>query len=352
MKKNSSPVLQQEIPTIPTELILHEDDEEAGTLQAPRHHRHHASTIVRDHLEHHAANNSAASSDYVTWIATLHPENADSTVDQRFFVPGNPWWTIYEDTKNTSSPVAKAVPVPSCDDVTKKQQQQQQQQQQQGSRNNTPVVGAAEDEEAGASNAPTEASHEDGRDSSRPDTPRTTTKTKSPHFCQTCNPFGIVFGLLVAIPALVVALACELVALLVCHLPGTLFYHAAQVFAPPDCCTCLLYGIFRMGHGILSLCDSMVLVGSVVVTEFVGLVALGVGFLTGGCVWAWYLHQQIRRLCHGIRIVFRHTSATHNNPPRRLFCDRTVERRDAKPHREGVTVIRVERVRCPGESCH
>jgi hypothetical protein len=24
----------------------------------------------------------------VTWIATLHPENADITIDQRFFIPG------------------------------------------------------------------------------------------------------------------------------------------------------------------------------------------------------------------------------------------------------------------------
>ena len=34
---------------------------------------------------------------FVTWIATLHPENADVTIDQRFFVSGNPWWAIYED---------------------------------------------------------------------------------------------------------------------------------------------------------------------------------------------------------------------------------------------------------------
>lgn len=76
------PVLQEDqpMPTAPVE------DEEAE-LEATRH-RYHASMLVRDHLETHAANNPGASSDYVTWIATLHPENADVTIDQRFFVPG------------------------------------------------------------------------------------------------------------------------------------------------------------------------------------------------------------------------------------------------------------------------
>ena len=78
----SPPVLQENHP-MPTALT--EDDE--AELQAARH-RHNASMLVRDHLETHAATNPGASSDYVTWIATLHPENAEITIDQRFFVPG------------------------------------------------------------------------------------------------------------------------------------------------------------------------------------------------------------------------------------------------------------------------
>jgi hypothetical protein len=61
-------------------------DEEAGVQAALS--RHQASELVRNHLECHRANNPGASSDYVTWIATLHPENADIKIDQRFFVPG------------------------------------------------------------------------------------------------------------------------------------------------------------------------------------------------------------------------------------------------------------------------
>ena len=72
------------MPSAPT--IIDGEDEEAA-LEAARH-RYHASVLVRDHLESHAANNPGASSDYVTWIATLHPENAETTIDQRFFIPG------------------------------------------------------------------------------------------------------------------------------------------------------------------------------------------------------------------------------------------------------------------------
>lgn len=61
-------------------------DEEAATQAALS--RDQASELVRSHLQNHRANNPGASSDYVTWIATLHPENADITIDQRFFVPG------------------------------------------------------------------------------------------------------------------------------------------------------------------------------------------------------------------------------------------------------------------------
>lgn len=62
------------------------DDEEAEYQAVMA--RRHAGELVRNHLETHAVNNPGASSDYVTWIATLHPENADITIDHRFFIPG------------------------------------------------------------------------------------------------------------------------------------------------------------------------------------------------------------------------------------------------------------------------
>ncbi len=62
-------------------------EDERAKQQAARH-RQDAQNLVRDHLRNHAQHNPGASSDYVTWIATLHPENADITIDRRFFVPG------------------------------------------------------------------------------------------------------------------------------------------------------------------------------------------------------------------------------------------------------------------------
>ena len=72
------------ISTAPTEEDAY--DLEASAQAAM--HREHAQNLVREHLEHHVSHNPGASSDYVTWIATLHPENAEITIDQRFFVPG------------------------------------------------------------------------------------------------------------------------------------------------------------------------------------------------------------------------------------------------------------------------
>ncbi len=65
-----------------------ESSEDGRAMQQAARHRQDAQNLVRDHLRNHAQHNPGASSDYVTWIATLHPENADITIDRRFFVPG------------------------------------------------------------------------------------------------------------------------------------------------------------------------------------------------------------------------------------------------------------------------
>jgi len=318
---------QQKIPAVhhvSTARTEDGDDEEA-VIQAAKH-REQATNLVRDHLKNHVAHNPGGSSDYVTWIATLHPENADITIDQRFFVPGNPWWTVYEDTKTNEIPLATAEPLP---------------------KEKTSIDGntVTEDYEDSSSKElnKVEAVDESNENASLP--------PKGPHFCLTCNPFAIFFGLIVAIPTLVFVVTCEMVALCTCHLPATIFYHIAQVFAPPEICTCLLYAVFMIVYGALAFGDSVVLVVSVFATECVGLVALVVGFFTGGCLWAKYLRQQIRKVGHGIRITFRKNSC---KPPRRFFFCKTAEEieRSTKPHLQGVKVVRVARVRRAGESCH
>jgi hypothetical protein len=73
-------------PPVIEQHLTRTDDEEAEDQAAMA--RRHACDVVRSHLETHTSNNPGASSDYVTWIATLHPENADITIDHRFFIPG------------------------------------------------------------------------------------------------------------------------------------------------------------------------------------------------------------------------------------------------------------------------
>ena len=85
------------LPTAPTEDEAddyvnrneHSDNEDdARARQEARVHRQNAQNMVRDHLQNHVRHNPGASSDYVTWIATPHPENAEIQIDTRFFVPG------------------------------------------------------------------------------------------------------------------------------------------------------------------------------------------------------------------------------------------------------------------------
>jgi hypothetical protein len=74
--------------------LLHDDDDAAAHAEAAAA-RARGTDLIRDHLDHHLDQNPHSS--YVTWIATLHPENAVVAIDPRFHIPGNPWLTVYED---------------------------------------------------------------------------------------------------------------------------------------------------------------------------------------------------------------------------------------------------------------
>jgi hypothetical protein len=138
--------------------------------------------------------------------------------------------------------------------------------------------------------------------------------TNGPSFCMTCSPVNLFAGFLVSFHALLGVLLCEFLALFLCYFPASLVYHAAQIFAPPNACTGILYSSLMIVYYSLALCDSIVLFVSVIVTETLAVVGYVVGALTGGIIWAQYWHQQIRRMCHGIRIVFR--NKTPMDPPR------------------------------------
>jgi len=342
MKNEKAPPALQEtapsvhaVPTAPTE-----DADDAEVCREAARHREHAQAMVREHLQNHASHNPGRSSDYVTWIATLHPENADIAIDQRFFVPGNPWWTIYEETKkNSEIPVADAIPV-----------------------TNSPTKEEDDDIEGGTLDTTLDTSKMCTSDGEGSDDDGGGGKEKSAHCCQTCNPIALFFGLVLSVVSFVIVLCYELISLLLCHLPAALFYHAGQAFAPPNICTCFLYMTFMIVFCAFSFADSMLLLASVLVTECLALAALVVGFLTGGCLWANHLQQHIRKLCHGIRVVFRKKTSSPDptaQPPRGILCCGQApdehggnDRRKQNPNLEGVRVINVQRVRLPTESCH
>ena len=52
---------------------------------------------IQHHCVQHLSHNPSSS--YVSWIATLHPENAQVTINTRFLTPDNPWLTVYEEAK-------------------------------------------------------------------------------------------------------------------------------------------------------------------------------------------------------------------------------------------------------------
>ena len=110
-----------------------EDPEDAAAEAQAAEAREQGTDLIREHLNHHLDQNPGSS--YVvsllscrsmlfqlltdmpctsafdivpvahsitvrqTWIATLHPENATVTIDPRFMIEGNPWKTVYNETK-------------------------------------------------------------------------------------------------------------------------------------------------------------------------------------------------------------------------------------------------------------
>lgn len=63
-----------------------DSDEEAQAQAAVTASREAGIATIRNHCEHHLISNPTST--YVTWIATLHPENAHVTIDSRFLIPG------------------------------------------------------------------------------------------------------------------------------------------------------------------------------------------------------------------------------------------------------------------------
>ena len=172
-------------------------------------------------------------------------------------------------------------------------------------------------------------------------------------------------GLAMTLLAVGIVTALELLAFVAFYLPSCFLYHSGQAFAPPNICTVVLYSFFMILYCGFWSADYMVLLSSVLVTECLGMAALCIGFLTGGCLWARQLHQYLRRVAHCVRVTFRKqkpqpqsrrnrrrkASTRSTVPPRGLSW--FAQRQDYRTRRqEAMQVITVERERNPSESLH
>jgi hypothetical protein len=217
-------------------------------------------TLLREHLSNHMDANPNSS--YVTWIATLHPENASVTIDTRFLIPGNPWWSAYEDCK-PGMPFAVAVPV--------------------AGETQLPVADAEEN--------------------------------KRPHFCRVCSPIVLITGGALAIAAFLSANVVEIIASCMYYLSAAFFY-MSKCLSKPKVKTLCLYTLFQLLYHVFAVVDSILLMTSVLITEILAASTFALIIIFGGHLAACTWHQNIRRTCHVTRQYHRKTC----NPPRHFVC--------------------------------
>ena len=259
-------------------------DEEAEAEAAEA--RREGTEMIANHLSMHLSQNPDSS--YVTWIATLHPENADVTIDQRFLVPQNPWWTVYEGAKN-DIPIANAVPLHEDqadpnEDIP------------------TPTYVPTK--------TPSTSTNEPSSSDEEP-------KTSSP-----CNPIDSLVGCCLSLSATLTVVALETVAFLIYGVAAGV-WNLAKSMEPPNIFTGLLYCIFMLVYWALAIVDSSLLLASVLTVEIVAGACYILSLLFGGCDKAASWHQYIRRTCHMMRWAFRSRYVT---PSRHFYgCCRPKE---------------------------
>jgi hypothetical protein len=263
---------------------INDDDSDAQADAQASQARQQGTNLVRSHLSNHLDQNRGRSSEYVTWIATLHPENAEVTIDQRFLIPGNPWWTVYEEGSKLHQELPTATAVHFVEGTSS---------------------GEGGDEETRSSHPP------------------------MPHFCLRCSPIDLFVGGLFSFHALLVVLILETLAS-VLYLLSAVFYHMAACLNPPNVVTGILYGFLMILYWSFALPDSILLLCSVIVTEFLAALSWFVCLLFGGVLQANYWHQYIRRICHVARHYCR--ARCCSKPPRHLFlcCSNNSARQETK----------------------
>uniref|UniRef100_A0A6U3RN36 Transmembrane protein n=1 Tax=Ditylum brightwellii TaxID=49249 RepID=A0A6U3RN36_9STRA len=237
-----------------------DEDCEAQAAEA----RRQGTELIEDHFAHHVQHNPDSS--YVSWIACLHPENAEVTIDERFFVPGNPWWTVYEGAKGE-------IPTATAESLE---------------------------------GAPTAVA-----------TANTPTSTTPPEdVSKSSSGLDLVVGSLLSVIGILTVFGLEAAAYAI-YCVSAAFYRLSEAMDPPTTVTGIFYSICLLVYYLLALLDSCLLVASVLTTEIMAGALFLLSCLFAGCEMAASWHQYLRRTCHLLRWAFRSESLSAH-PPRHL----------------------------------
>lgn len=239
------------------------DDEEAAAKAARA--RQQGLSIVRSHLQSHLSNNPDSS--FVSWIATLHPENASISIDDRFFIPGNPWQIVYEETML-------------LDDDSDRL-----------------------------------SSHQEEENDMLDDDHSSESWRLTAELLRRCSPIDVLVGSTLTLVTVVTVASLEVAALII-YCFEFVFSNLARMVNPPNLLTLWIYGIAELLYHLFAMVDSMLLLLSVGIGELLAAIQYGLSLLFGGCSFASTWHQAMRRIAHQIRARFR---APFSSPRRHAF---------------------------------
>ncbi|KAL9187582.1 hypothetical protein ACHAXT_001685 [Thalassiosira profunda] len=255
---------------------LPDADEEAQASAAAA--REEGIATIRHHCTQHLALNPESS--YCTWIATLHPENAEVSIDPRFLIEGNPCLAVYEEAR---SDLQKARGCESEGVVA------------------TPVASGAAQQSTHGGDGGTRH-HRAGL-------------------------LDAVMGSLLVLVGVSTSFVLELIAAY-CYLSFWLCRKIVNTCSPSTVFTCLPRSIAFVIGALYQLLDALLLVVSVIVVEciaganYVVCTILGCSHYRGR-----FMHQATRKLPHLVRWAFRKRFEKWD-PPRRThfgWCAATSE---------------------------
>lgn len=264
-------------------VAIPDSDEEAQAVAVAA--REEATDSIREHCESHLSLNPDSS--YVSWIATLHPENAHVTIDSRFMIPGNPWLTVWEEAKDE---LQKNGGGREYDDVL--------------------VTPSAPPDPSASPASAVVHGQDDGIQHARK--------------CEGSF-LDFIIGNALVLVCVVASFAFELVASY-CYVSYWLCMKVVKMCSPPNVCTFLPFFIAYVIGSCFQLIDMLLLFVGVIVVESVAAANyVIVTILAFSHRRGKKMHQLTRKVPHMTRWAFRQTHFKNWDPPRTTFfvCGRS-----------------------------